>query len=64
MLLQLHLFCRAGLQDGDVIISLNGKEIRSAQDVYDVLKHHREVHALVVRGNEKLMMRIEAEEIP
>jgi len=54
----------AGLRDGDVIVSLNGKDIRSAQDVYDVLRRHREVHALVVRGSEKLMLRIVAEEIP
>ena len=47
---------RAGLQPGDVIVSLDGRPVRGADDLIAIgksLRRGRSVHAVIVRGDER-----------
>ena len=44
---------RAGLQPGDVVTHVNGREIKSAGDVYDALERTPVLNLVVHRGQKK-----------
>lgn len=54
---------RAGLQESDVIISVNGERITSASDVSAAIKRDDTLQLVVRRGNEDIMLNIVPEEI-
>lgn len=54
---------RAGLKEGDVIISINGEAIASASDVSAAIKRDDKLRAVVRRGNEDVILTIVPEEI-
>ncbi|XP_060950957.1 serine protease HTRA1B-like [Limanda limanda] len=53
----------AGLQQSDVIISINGERVSSASDVSDAIKRDDTLRAVVRRGNEDVLLTIVPEEI-
>ncbi|XP_075937723.1 serine protease HTRA1B-like [Anarhichas minor] len=53
----------AGLQEKDVIISINGEQITSASDVSTAIKRDDTLRTLVRRGNEDVLLIIVPEEI-
>lgn len=55
-------FSRAGMQDKDVIIAINGKQVESTQDVFDALDK-TEVEFTVRRGNSVIKIRVVPEEV-
>ena len=57
------LCCRGGLKENDVIISINGQSVVSANDVSDVIKKESTLHMVVRRGNEDVMLTVTPEEI-
>ncbi|KAK2099106.1 Serine protease htra1 [Saguinus oedipus] len=52
-----------GLQENDVIISINGQSVVSANDVSDVIKRESTLNMVVRRGNEDIMITVIPEEI-
>ena len=50
------------MQDGDVIVSINGKDIYSAQDIYKALDAS-EVRMTVRRGMKTISLRILPEDV-
>lgn len=54
---------RAGLQESDVIISINGEQITSASDVSAAIKRDESLRTVVRRGNEDIILTIVPEEI-
>lgn len=54
---------RAGLQEKDVIISINGEPITSASDVSAAIKQDDTLRTVVRRGNEDVILSIVPEEI-
>lgn len=54
---------RAGLQESDVIISINGERITSASDVSAAIKRDDTLRTVVRRGNEDVILTIIPEEI-
>lgn len=57
-------FCsRAGLKEGDIIISINGEPITSATDVSNIIKRDDTLRTVVRRGNEDVILTIVPEEI-
>ncbi|XP_027033250.1 serine protease HTRA1B [Tachysurus fulvidraco] len=52
-----------GLQESDVIISINGQRITSASDVSDAIKKDNTLRMVVRRGNEDIILTIVPEEI-
>ncbi|KAG7325322.1 hypothetical protein KOW79_011638 [Hemibagrus wyckioides] len=52
-----------GLQESDVIISINGQRITSASDVSDAIKKDNTLRMVVRRGNEDVILTIMPEEI-
>lgn len=57
------LCCRGGLKENDVIISINGQSVVSANDVSDVIKKESTLNMVVRRGNEDIMITVTPEEI-
>ncbi|KAM6964573.1 serine protease HTRA1B-like [Tautogolabrus adspersus] len=53
----------AGLQESDVIISINGDRITSASDVSAAIKRDDQLRTVVRRGNEDVILTIVPEEI-
>ncbi|XP_034413930.1 serine protease HTRA1B-like [Cyclopterus lumpus] len=53
----------AGLQEKDVIVSINGEQIASASDVSAAIKRNDTLRTLVRRGNEDVLVTIVPEEI-
>ncbi|XP_051272992.1 serine protease HTRA1B [Dicentrarchus labrax] len=53
----------AGLQESDVIISINGERITSATDVSAAIKREERLRTVVRRGNEDVILTIVPEEI-
>lgn len=53
----------AGLQESDVIISINGERITSASDVSAAIKRDETLRTVVRRGNEDVILSIIPEEI-
>lgn len=50
----------AGIEPGDVVVGLNGKPVRSVEQIRDVLKAHpRHVALLVVRNGQQIFVPIE-----
>lgn len=54
---------RAGLQDKDVIISINGEQISSASDVSEIIRAGNILRTVVRRGNEDVILTIIPEEM-
>ncbi|KFO29631.1 Serine protease HTRA1 [Fukomys damarensis] len=52
-----------GLKENDVIISINGQSVMSANDVSDVIKKESTLNMVVRRGNEDIMITVIPEEI-
>uniref|UniRef100_H0WBC5 Serine protease HTRA1 n=1 Tax=Cavia porcellus TaxID=10141 RepID=H0WBC5_CAVPO len=52
-----------GLKENDVIISINGQSVTSANDVSDVIKKESTLNMVVRRGNEDIMITVIPEEI-
>uniref|UniRef100_A0A3Q2KX04 Serine protease HTRA1 n=1 Tax=Equus caballus TaxID=9796 RepID=A0A3Q2KX04_HORSE len=52
-----------GLKENDVIISINGQSVVSANDVSDVIKKESTLNMVVRRGNEDIMITVIPEEI-
>ncbi|TKC35923.1 hypothetical protein EI555_012149 [Monodon monoceros] len=52
-----------GLKENDVIISINGQSVISANDVSDVIKKESTLNMVVRRGNEDIMITVIPEEI-
>uniref|UniRef100_A0A452RUZ5 Serine protease HTRA1 n=1 Tax=Ursus americanus TaxID=9643 RepID=A0A452RUZ5_URSAM len=52
-----------GLKENDVIISINGQSVVSANDVSDVIKKENTLNMVVRRGNEDIMITVIPEEI-
>ncbi|KAG3263945.1 HtrA serine peptidase 1, partial [Ictidomys tridecemlineatus] len=52
-----------GLKENDVIISINGQSVVSANDVSDVIKKENVLNMVVRRGNEDIMITVIPEEI-
>lgn len=54
---------KAGMQDNDIIIRINGKDIYSTQDVFQVLQSSSYVQVTVMRGDKTVNLRIEPEDV-
>ncbi|ERE77378.1 serine protease HTRA1-like protein [Cricetulus griseus] len=52
-----------GLKENDVIISINGQSVVTANDVSDVIKKENTLNMVVRRGNEDIMLTVIPEEI-
>ncbi|XP_044096603.1 serine protease HTRA1 isoform X1 [Neovison vison] len=52
-----------GLKENDIIISINGQSVVSANDVSDVIKKENTLNMVVRRGNEDIMITVIPEEI-
>lgn len=52
-----------GLKENDVIISINGQSVVTANDVSDVIKKENTLNMVVRRGNEDVMITVIPEEI-
>ncbi|CAH6793222.1 Htra1 [Phodopus roborovskii] len=52
-----------GLKENDVIISINGQSVVTANDVSDVIKKENTLNMVVRRGNEDIMITVIPEEI-
>ncbi|XP_060624559.2 serine protease HTRA1 [Anolis sagrei] len=52
-----------GLQENDIIISINGQPILSANDVSDIIKKDNTLSLVVRRGNEDIILTVIPEEI-
>lgn len=59
----LPLSFSGGLKENDVIISINGQSVVSANDVSDVIKKENTLNMVVRRGNEDVMITVIPEEI-
>lgn len=57
------LYFRGGLKENDVIISINGQSILSANDVSDVIKKDNTLSLVVRRGNEDIILTVIPDEI-
>lgn len=53
----------AGLQESDIIISINGERVTSASDVSAAIKRDETLKTVVRRGNEDVILNITPEEI-
>ncbi|XP_059180144.1 serine protease HTRA1B-like [Centropristis striata] len=53
----------AGLQESDIIISINGERITSASDVSAAIKRDETLRTVVRRGNEDVILTITPEEV-
>nr|XP_008118036.1 PREDICTED: serine protease HTRA4 [Anolis carolinensis] len=53
----------AGLEDGDVIIAINGKTVTSTRDVTDAVQNSEALAIVVRRGNEDLILTVVPDEI-
>ncbi|XP_078484110.1 serine protease HTRA1-like [Ciona intestinalis] len=53
----------AGVQNGDVIIKINGKQINGVSDVLETLKQTQVLNATICRRGRTIVVRIVAEEI-
>lgn len=51
-------FCRGGLKEHDVIISINGQRISTATDVSAAIKKDTSLRVVVRRGNEDVILTI------
>lgn len=56
-------FSSGGLKENDVIISINGQSVVTANDVSDVIKKENTLNMVVRRGNEDVMITVIPEEI-
>ncbi|KAK3590194.1 hypothetical protein CHS0354_041251 [Potamilus streckersoni] len=54
----------AGMQVGDVIVKINGAEMRTSTDVYKALESGQEMKVVVKRGQQTLSLTVSLEEIP
>lgn len=52
-----------GLKENDVIISINGQSVVTANDVSDVIKKENTLNMVVRRGNEDIVITVIPEEI-
>lgn len=52
-----------GLKENDVIISINGQSVVTANDVSDVIKKENTLNMVVRRGNEDIVITVVPEEI-
>ncbi|MBW01744.1 Serine protease HTRA1, partial [Eschrichtius robustus] len=59
----MSLTSSGGLKENDVIISINGQSVVSANDVSDVIKKESTLNMVVRRGNEDIMITVIPEEI-
>lgn len=57
------LYFSGGLKENDVIISINGQPILSANDVSDIIKKDDTLRMVVRRGNEDIIITVIPEEI-
>lgn len=62
-LLLLFLSSSAGLKEHDVIISINGQRISSANDVTSAIKQDGTLRVVVRRGNEDAILTVVPMEI-
>ncbi|XP_015685445.1 serine protease HTRA4, partial [Protobothrops mucrosquamatus] len=53
----------AGLEDGDVIIAINGKPVTSTHDVTEAVRNNRTLAVVVRRGNEDVILTVAPDEI-
>ncbi|KAF7242119.1 Serine protease HTR4, partial [Varanus komodoensis] len=53
----------AGLQDGDVLISIDGKRVTSTEDVTDAVQNAATLTVVVRRGNQDLSLTVTPDEI-
>ncbi|KAJ6652335.1 hypothetical protein lerEdw1_012697 [Lerista edwardsae] len=53
----------AGLQDGDVIIAINGKVVTETRDVMDTVQNSHTLAIMVRRGNEDVILTVMPDEI-
>uniref|UniRef100_A0ABM5EP52 Serine protease HTRA4 n=1 Tax=Pogona vitticeps TaxID=103695 RepID=A0ABM5EP52_9SAUR len=53
----------AGLEDGDVIIAINGKTVTSTHDVTDTVQRSDNLTIVVRRGNEDIILTVRPDEI-
>nr|XP_020635919.1 serine protease HTRA4 isoform X1 [Pogona vitticeps] len=53
----------AGLEDGDVIIAINGKTVTSTHDVTDTVQRSDNLAIVVRRGNEDIILTVRPDEI-
>ncbi|XP_058050466.1 serine protease HTRA4 [Ahaetulla prasina] len=54
---------RAGLQDGDVITAINGKQVTSTRHVTEAIRNNRILAVIVRRGNEDTILTVTLDEI-
>uniref|UniRef100_A0A670YJE3 HtrA serine peptidase 4 n=1 Tax=Pseudonaja textilis TaxID=8673 RepID=A0A670YJE3_PSETE len=54
---------RAGLQDGDVITAINGKQVTSTREVTEAVRNHRILAIIVRRGNEDIILTVTPDQI-
>ena len=55
--------CSAGVQDGDVIMSINGSQILTTSDVMNAMKRDQVLNVHVKRGTRGVVLRVVAEEL-
>ena len=51
----------AGLQPGDIITHINGNEVHTSGDVYEILEQENELKVSVIRGNQRLQFNVNPE---
>jgi len=50
----------AGIQEGDVLLGVNGEPVKSAEQLRDLVKDHQKLALLIQRGNDRLFVPIQA----
>ena len=51
----------AGLQPGDIITHINGNEMHTSGDVYEMLEQENQLQVSVIRGNQRLQFNVNPE---
>ncbi|XP_074644024.1 serine protease HTRA2, mitochondrial-like isoform X1 [Tubulanus polymorphus] len=54
---------RSGMRPGDILIQINGASVRSAKDVYKATAEHSEMDVTLVRGHQKIILKIKPEDM-
>ena len=49
----------AGIQEGDVLLGVNGEPVKSAEQLRDLVRNHQKLALLIQRGNDRLFVPIQ-----
>jgi len=56
-----YCLCRGGIQDGDIIVKVNGRPLMTSSDLQEAVMNESPLLLEVRRGNDDLLFNIEPE---